>query len=81
MNKSRINLIVQAYNKLDKNGDGTVTVADLKGVYNVSKHPKYLNGEWTEDQILRKFLNTFDTKGQEDGIVSYLLRIIYDHNR
>lgn len=70
MNKNRINLIVMAYNKLDKNGDGQITVADLKGVYNVSKHPKYLNGEWTEDQILRKFLNTFDTKGQEDGIVS-----------
>lgn len=70
MNKSRINLIVQAYNKLDKNSDGKITVADLKGVYNVSKHPKYLNGEWTEEQILRKFLNTFDTKGQEDGIIT-----------
>lgn len=81
MNKSRINLIVQAYNKLDKNSDGKITVADLKGVYNVSKHPKYLNGEWTEEQILRKFLNTFDTKGQEDGIVSYLLKITNDHNR
>lgn len=71
MNKSRLDLIIQAYNKLDKNQDGKITIHDLKGVYNVSKHPKYLNGEWSEDQILRKFLDTFDTKGQEDGVVSF----------
>lgn len=70
MNKSRTDLIIKAYNKLDKNGDGKVTVQDLKGVYNVSKHPKFLNGEWSEDQILRKFLDTFDTKGQEDGVIT-----------
>jgi Ca2+-binding EF-hand superfamily protein len=72
MSKHRIDLIIQAYNKLDKNKDGTISVEDLKGVYNVSKHPKFLNGEWTEDQILRKFLDTFDTKGSEDGKVIYL---------
>jgi hypothetical protein len=38
----------------------------------VRRHPKYLNGEWTEDQILRKFLDAFDTKGSEDGVVSLL---------
>jgi hypothetical protein len=43
----------------------------LKGVYNVKHHPKFLNGEMTEDQILRHFLNVFDTKGSEDGTVSY----------
>ena len=35
------------------------------------KHPKFLNGEWSEEQILRKFLDTFDTKGKEDGVVSF----------
>ena len=29
-----------------------------------------MNGEWTEEQILKKFLDTFDTKGSEDGVVS-----------
>ena len=42
----------------------------MSGVYNVKKHPKFLNGELSEDQILRHFLNTFDTKGHEDGLVS-----------
>jgi Ca2+-binding EF-hand superfamily protein len=31
MNKARIDLITQAYNKLDKNGDGQITINDLKG--------------------------------------------------
>ena len=29
-----------------------------------------MNGEWTEEQVLKKFLDTFDTKGSEDGVVS-----------
>jgi Ca2+-binding EF-hand superfamily protein len=70
MNKGRIDLINQAFARLDKNSDGKIEIADLKGVYNVTKHPKFLNGEWTEDQILKKFLDTFDTKGAEDGVVS-----------
>ena len=36
--------------------------------------PQYLNGEWTEEQILRKFLDTFDTKGSEDGIVNFFIK-------
>ncbi len=37
MSKSRTNLIRQAFTKLDKTGDGFVTVEDLKGVYNVKQ--------------------------------------------
>ena len=37
MSKSRENLIRQAFQKLDKTGDGFVTVEDLKGVYNVKQ--------------------------------------------
>ena len=36
-----------------------------------------MNGEWTEDQVLKNFLNTFDTKGSEDGSVSIS---IYNNN-
>ena len=73
MSKSRVELVNKAFNKMDKNKDGKIQLDDLKGVYDVRRHPKYLNGEWSEDQILRKFLDTFDTKGNEDGIVSYSL--------
>ncbi|ELT99456.1 hypothetical protein CAPTEDRAFT_18750 [Capitella teleta] len=51
MSNSRKNLIQQAFNKLDKSGDGVVTTEDLKGVYCGKKHQKYLRGEWTEDQV------------------------------
>lgn len=70
MSERRKKLIQMAFNKLDKSGDGSLTVEDLKGVYNVKKHPKYLNGEWTEDQCLRRFLDTFDSRGSEDGKIT-----------
>lgn len=69
MSNARKTLINQAFVKLDKSGDGVITVEDLKGVYNVKKHPKYLNGEWTEDQCLRQFLDSFDSN-DKDGKVT-----------
>ena len=68
MSGSRKNLVNQAFQKLDRTGDGTITAEDLKGVYNVSKHKKYLSGEWTEEQCLGEFLNTFDSD-EKDGKV------------
>ena len=69
MNNNRRSLIRQAFQKLDKTGDGIVTVEDLKGVYNVKKHKKYISGEWTEDQCLGEFLKSFDTPNEADGKV------------
>ena len=72
LSKARKNLIQQAFRKLDKTGDGVITVEDLRGVYNASHHPKYQNGEWTEDQVFQSFLSSFDTPGDADGVVSKL---------
>ncbi|XP_013408165.1 calcyphosin-like protein isoform X1 [Lingula anatina] len=68
MSKNRVNLINQAFRKLDKSGDGIVTVEDLHGVYSVAKHPKFLNGEKTEDECLYDFLKNFDTIEQDGKI-------------
>lgn len=70
MGRSRVDLINKAFNKLDKNGDGQITSADLKGVYSVRNHPKYLNGEWSEEQVFNNFLKVFDTRNEEDGIIT-----------
>ncbi|KAL3869503.1 hypothetical protein ACJMK2_042175 [Sinanodonta woodiana] len=70
MSNNRKDLINKAFMKLDKSGDGVITVEDLKGVYNVKKHPKYMNGEWTEEQVLMKFLESFDTPNEADGKVT-----------
>lgn len=71
MSRSRKALIQKAFRKLDRTGDGEITVEDLYGVYDASHHPKYVSGEWTEDQVFLKFLENFDTPGEPDGIVTY----------
>ncbi len=43
---------------------------DLRGVYIVKYHPKYMNGQWSEDQVLSHFLECFDMGHHKDGIVS-----------
>ncbi|XP_036444578.1 calcyphosine-like b isoform X1 [Colossoma macropomum] len=76
MSNARKEVILQAFRKLDKTGDGVITVEDLRGVYNVKNHPKYQNGEWTEDQIFRKFLDSFDSPDDKDGKVCKKYRAV-----
>ncbi|XP_062269015.1 calcyphosine-like b isoform X2 [Platichthys flesus] len=70
MSKARKEVVMQAFRKLDKTADGVITVEDLRGVYNAKYHPKYQNGEWTEDQVFRTFLDSFDTPYDKDGKVT-----------
>ncbi|XP_030048894.1 calcyphosin-like protein isoform X2 [Microcaecilia unicolor] len=70
MSNARKDVIMQAFRKLDKTGDGIVTIEDLRGVYNAKHHPKYQNGEWTEDQVFRIFLDNFDSPYDKDGQVT-----------
>ncbi len=72
MNQTRTNLVLKAFQKLDKSRDGRVTCEDLANVYNVKQHPKYQNGELTEQQILNQFLNSFEVSQHKDGIVIML---------
>uniref|UniRef100_A0A4W6FR19 Calcyphosine-like b n=1 Tax=Lates calcarifer TaxID=8187 RepID=A0A4W6FR19_LATCA len=59
MSKARKEVVMQAFRKLDKTGDGVITVEDLRG-----------NGEWTEDQVFRTFLDSFDSPYDKDGKVT-----------
>ncbi len=43
----------------------------MKNVYSVKKNPKYLNGELTEEQCLKIFLDSFEVGHHKDGIVTY----------
>lgn len=70
LNKFRLDLIAKAFAKLDKNHDGEITIEDLRGVYSAKSHPKYLNGEWSEDDVLRHFLDCFDYGNHKDGKVT-----------
>lgn len=70
MSASRKKLVIAAFRKLDKTGDGVVTIEDLKGVYNAKNHPKYKSGEMTEEDVFKIFLKGFDDPGNPDGQVT-----------
>ncbi|XP_034185280.1 calcyphosin-like protein [Osmia lignaria lignaria] len=70
MSQSRKNVVDQAFKKLDKTGDGVITTDDLRGVYNVKSHPRYMSGEESEESILNKFLANFEQNDTTDGTVT-----------
>uniref|UniRef100_F7FW18 EF-hand domain-containing protein n=2 Tax=Monodelphis domestica TaxID=13616 RepID=F7FW18_MONDO len=69
MSQARKDVIAAAFAKLDRSGDGVVTVDDLRGIYSGRDHPKFQSGEWTEDDVFQHFLDNFDT-GDKDGQVT-----------
>lgn len=68
MSQAREAVIAAAFAKLDRSGDGVVTVDDLRGLYSGRAHPKVRSGEWTEEDVLRRFLDNFDSS-EKDGQV------------
>ena len=69
LNEYRKNLVGLAFQKLDKTGDGIVNIDDLKGSYNVEKHPKFISGEMSATQVLEEFMSQWDTL-KKDGVVT-----------
>lgn len=70
MSESRVKVIEECFNKLDKDEDGQLTMADLRKVYNVKDNSRYISGEDDEETILKKFLDNFEDEKTTDGFVS-----------
>lgn len=49
MNASRKKFVQQAFNKLDRDGNGWVDINDIKDVYSAKMHPEVLAGRKTEE--------------------------------
>lgn len=61
MSDFRKNLVVQAFNAIDKDQSGLLDIEDIRGVYSAKLHPDVKSGRKTEDEVLLDFLETFET--------------------
>ena len=61
-NEERQAVIDLVYYKFDKNRTGYAEASELRKVFNCMKHPRYLMGEYTEDQIFYLYLKNFSNE-------------------
>lgn len=59
MNEKRRRVVMEAFHKMDKTGDGAITVDDMVGTYKVDRHPQYLSGELTKEQVRKRIFLLF----------------------
>lgn len=70
MNNRRRRLVMMAYDVLDVDGSGHVDINDFAVAYDVSKHPDFLQGKKSKEQILLEFMNHFEDSNLKDGAVT-----------
>jgi Ca2+-binding EF-hand superfamily protein len=62
-------VIDEAFAKLDSDASGTLTLADVKRLYDASKHPEVVSGRKSADDVLREFMAQWDTVDL-DGVIT-----------
>ena len=70
LNERRKRMVAMAFNLLDRDGSGTLTVDELMEVYDFSKHPDVVAGRKTKPQAVREFMQQWDSKDGGDGVVT-----------
>ena len=70
LNKRRLDVVVRAFAKFDRDGSGSITIDDLTGLYKADQHPEVLQGRRTQAQVLHDFLKCFDSERTPDGVVT-----------
>ena len=60
LNDKRLSAIENAFSKLDKNGNDSVPIDDIKMKFNAKENISVIKGEKDEEEILCEFLDCFD---------------------
>jgi Ca2+-binding EF-hand superfamily protein len=69
MNARRRGVAKRAFDGLDPTRSGEADPEDIINNFSAAGHPDVANGQKTEDDILKEFLDTFDVGGVKDGKV------------
>lgn len=48
MSQGRKSLVREAFRRMDKNGDGTISVEDVRNIYDASRHPDVVRQVWMD---------------------------------
>ena len=70
MSDERKKWVRAAYDKLDVNKDGQVTLKDVAALYDVSENPEVQEGKKSPEQVYAEFLSVWDSQNP-DGIVTF----------
>lgn len=68
MNERRKKMVRKIFKLMDKDNNGSLSVKDLKTVFNAKEHPMVIQGKMTEQEVLLQMLLSFNAG--DDGIVS-----------
>ena len=72
LTERRLNMVKKAFDLMDRNGSGKVTVADISNIYDVSRNKDFIEGKKSRDEILDDFLSAFEgVKGNKDGTITW----------
>ena len=61
VNSNRENIVKNIYNNFNKNGQGKVSVNDIKNGFNSKKHPDVITKRKSESEVFGEFLDNLET--------------------
>ena len=61
LNEFRVNLVKQAFSKLDGNGNGVLEISEVKEKFDASRHPDVTNGTRTLEECRAEVFDMFQT--------------------
>jgi len=60
LNDRRINMIRIAFDRLDTDGSGVLTLSEIAVKYDVTDHPLFKSGEKSKEQLVQDFMSSWD---------------------